>query len=106
MTYLDLARSALSRGEKREQRPSQTTAGRCEDGLDGEKSEICEKSPATNDAAAGLTAEEVARLKGRIIAVVTADPAHFDRELYGALMTEWTAYEASLATNGDASGEA
>ena len=55
MTYLDLARSALSRGEKSEERPSQTTAGRCEVGSGCERSEICEKSPAINDVAVGLT---------------------------------------------------
>ena len=96
MTYLLIARSALASREKSEISALRRPLRQCEELAQCEKSEQSEKSPGFEPGQSPLAQDEAERLKARIIAVVTADPAVFDRELYNALIVEWTGYEAAL----------
>jgi hypothetical protein len=98
MSYLKIARSALLSRERSEQSSPQQPSQPSERSSDGEISERSEKRPGLEPDSSTLTLE-AERLKSHIIAVVTVDPAEFDRELYDVLTAEWLAYEATLARN-------
>jgi hypothetical protein len=104
MTYLELARSALRHCEQSEKSPSAATSRPREASSGCEISEQSEKSPGFESGRSSAAQDEAELLKLRIIAVVTVDPAAFDRELYDLLMAEWAGYEASLASHADEVG--
>jgi hypothetical protein len=104
MSYLAIARSALLTREKSEISPPQATPGRNERTSACEKSERSEKSPDREPDESALTLEEAERLKARIIAVVSVDPAEFDRELYDALTAQWQAFDTTSAKHDAGSG--
>jgi hypothetical protein len=106
MSYLAIARSALLTREKGEERPHLGTAGQRARSSDGEISEESEQCPGCELDQPALSLEEAEQLKARIIAVVTVDPAEFDRALYDVLMAEWLACEATLASNNAEPGAA
>jgi hypothetical protein len=97
MSYLAIARSALLTREKSEISPPRQSSRPSERSSACEISEGSEKSPGFEPDPLGQTLQEAERLKARVIAMVTADPAQFDRELYDALTAEWKNYEVTLA---------
>ncbi len=85
MNYLALARTAADQYERNEK----TLTRRSDDSATGyERNELHEKTPI-------LAPHEAERLKVRIIEVVTADPALFDRTEYERLTARWEAHASA-----------